>query len=76
MSTFKITYELEADNLNDAMNVAHLLLLNDEDADVARVNVEPIEAPTPEPAGAWVEEPLVTVRGLYVVGDGLYRTSS
>lgn len=42
MSKFKITYTLEADNLNDAMNVAHLLLLKDEDADISEVKVAPM----------------------------------
>ena len=42
MSKFKITYTLEAENLNDAMNVAHLLLLKDEDADISQVKVTPM----------------------------------
>ena len=44
MSKFKITYTLEAENLNDAMNVAHLLLLKDGDADISQVKVTPAGA--------------------------------
>lgn len=42
MGKFKIEYVLEAETLNDAMNVAHLLLLRDETAEISDVSVRPV----------------------------------
>ena len=49
MTKYQITYELEAENLNDATTVAHLLLFGQDDVDIDSVYVAPLPCTCVEP---------------------------